>query len=345
MSSEFFFHSKVFFTGVADSLSIHRILPLVVNDSAISLVTAKILVTNCFLLIGSIFLFQRGIVPIINIVHNDIGNSAVKSITDTFIWFLYEVLWLLPICILCYVCSTVWYQELANHSYKYVKGLPKDSSILKSAGHVIYGTLIWFFTFLQVQLLTIVVPLIFSSIQPYLDLFCSRIESNYPLFFAFSSPFRRLLFTSVWSVSYLLQFCGFAMMCMLYGWYAFDPQWIAVGTDPDTRCGLMERHWAYFIGFGFPYVVLIKSTSFFVGFGAFLAIFPLCIMLGSVSDFQLPYRNRDNKESNAKKGDETGDVKNEQQPMILPVFALSKKWTLACLKAINRSTFQKTKLK
>jgi hypothetical protein len=109
----------------------------------------------------------------------------------------------------------------------------------------------------------------------------------------------------------------------------------------------MERHWAYFIGFGFPYVVLIKSTSFFFGFGAFLAIFPVCIMLGSVSDFQLPYRKPlvENENKDAKKGDESNDVKNEQQLLILPVFALSRKWTLACLKALNRTTLYKTKLK
>ena len=66
-------------------------------------------------------------------------------------------------------------------------------------------------------------------------------------------------------------------------------QWIAANVDPDARCGLMERHWAYFVGFGSPYVLLLKSTSFFVGFGTFLALFPFCIMLGSLSSYSAPY--------------------------------------------------------
>ena len=67
-------------------------------------------------------------------------------------------------------------------------------------------------------------------------------------------------------------------------------QWIAANVDPDARCGLMERHWAYFMGFGAPYVLLLKNTSFFVGFGTFLALFPFCIMLGSLSSYSAPYQ-------------------------------------------------------
>mmetsp|Transcript_1926 Transcript_1926/g.3059 ORF Transcript_1926/g.3059 Transcript_1926/m.3059 type:complete len:341 (+) Transcript_1926:117-1139(+) len=334
--SDFYFQSKVFAIGISDSLSINRILPLVVNDSAISFITAKILVAFCVLLICFQYLFHRGIVPVANIFQIDISTVIAENNTENFVWY---IIGLVPICLQMYRYSMSWYQELADYSYKYVKGSPKDSSLLKSDDPANRGTWIWLFTFLQVQLLTSVVPLLFNSIQPYLDLLCTRFESHYPLFFASSSPFRRLLFTAFWSTSFLLQFCGFAMMCMLYGSYAFDPQWIADGMDPYKRCDLMERHWAYFIGFGFPYVVLVKSTSFFVGFGAFLAVFPLCIMLGSVSDFQLPYKNR-LEESRSKKEDEPEDVKKEQQIIILPVFALSKKWT----EAVTTKFTKKTKL-
>jgi hypothetical protein len=53
----------------------------------------------------------------------------------------------------------------------------------------------------------------------------------------------------------------------------------------------METHWSYFFGFGLPYTILMRSTSFFVGYGVFLALFPFCIILGSTTDFTLAYRH------------------------------------------------------
>ena len=39
-------------------------------------------------------------------------------------------------------------------------------------------------------------------------------------------------------------------------------------------------------GFGFPYTLLVKHVSFFVGYGSYMALFPFCIMLGGISDYE-----------------------------------------------------------
>lgn len=127
------------------------------------------------------------------------------------------------------------------------------------------------------------------------------------------------------------------------------PQWIAADVDPDRRCGIMEKHWAYFIGFGFPYVVVLKNTSFFVGFGTFLALFPFCIILGSVTDFTLPYRQLkgsisaekgEEGEKEKEMGEEGQKVKTQERQkgfvaVPLPLFSLAKNWTLQTLKLID----------
>jgi hypothetical protein len=61
-------------------------------------------------------------------------------------------------------------------------------------------------------------------------------------------------------------------------------------VDTDVRLAIIERHWAYFFGFGLPYVLMLRYTSFFVGYGLFLALFPFCIMMGSLSDYSAPYQ-------------------------------------------------------
>ena len=41
-----------------------------------------------------------------------------------------------------------------------------------------------------------------------------------------------------------------------------------------------------YVGFGIPYTLLVKNVSFFVGYGSYMALFPFCIMLGGISDYE-----------------------------------------------------------
>ena len=122
--------------------------------------------------------------------------------------------------------------------------------------------------------------------------------------------------------------------CM-YGWYGFDPKWIASGMDPDERFGILERHWAYFMGFGFPYVMLMENTSFFVGYGTFLALFPFCIMLGSVSEYTDAYAAHMPKKS------ATLDIRSNS----LPIFKTAQNWTLLAIRYIDKQSYDSRKKK
>ena len=98
--------------------------------------------------------------------------------------------------------------------------------------------------------------------------------------------------------------------------YGFDPSWISADVDPDERCRIMEKNWTYFVGFGLPYVIILKNSSFFFGYGVFLALFPFCIMLGSVTDPSL-----------------------HSTSFPLRLFYLSQQATLSMLKYIDKKTF------
>jgi hypothetical protein len=86
------------------------------------------------------------------------------------------------------------------------------------------------------------------------------------------------------------------MVCILYGWYPYDMIWLS-NPSPASTSGSsasaslvpfynrVEVYWLYFLGYGLPYALLFRYSSFFVGYGVYLMLFPLSIMMSCVSDF------------------------------------------------------------
>jgi hypothetical protein len=124
----------------------------------------------------------------------------------------------------------------------------------------------------------------------------------------------------------------------------FELYRISNDVDADTRLTIIETHWPYFLGFGLPYVLLFKFTSFFIGYGIFLAIFPFGIMMGSLSDYKEPYLyfsvstgpGKNDKKKNKKT--DTMITDNTIQDNIVPpmeIFHYARVWTLASIKTFN----------
>ena len=148
----------------------------------------------------------------------------------------------------------------------------------------------------------------------YTDIYCMsecvyRVYSTYMLFIclrAYTSYSPQLLLSSPYS--YLYSY-------LIYGR-------ISSGADPDTRFSRVEKFWPYFLGFGLPYLLLMKLTDFYVGYGLFLALFPFCIMLGSIYDYRVAQVY-------------TGGNTQMRIPP-LPVFGLARKWTQGLLRSAGR---------
>ena len=90
----------------------------------------------------------------------------------------------------------------------------------------------------------------------------------------------------VYIIAWTFKIIGFLMACIFNGWYGFDATWSCEGLKPDERYRLVERHWAYLLGFGLPYTIIIKSTDFFLGYGLYLVLYPLCIISASKIDIK-----------------------------------------------------------
>mmetsp|Transcript_13410 Transcript_13410/g.12144 ORF Transcript_13410/g.12144 Transcript_13410/m.12144 type:complete len:331 (-) Transcript_13410:7-999(-) len=257
--------------GLNDSLSIQKSIMLVCSDSVILFNTFKIVAMNLALLLGSISMYEGGILPFL-ISNGGIFDKQQKEskynvvIIENTAFTLYHFFWIIPIYFLCYGCSITWYQELSDIVFYKLNGTKVNKDVKKSISESIYATFVWLFTFIEVQLLTIFIPTVIIT------------------FSALINPRFTILITILKSFAYSFKMVGSTIMSILYGWYGFDSYWVSKGFTPDERYKKIESNWLYLFGFGLPYVVIIKTTSFFVGYGIFLALFPFCIIQGALSD-------------------------------------------------------------
>ncbi len=188
------------------------------------------------------------------------------------LWLLFHGLWLIPIYVMCYLASTSWYQEIGDEIVREKKGTPLKNAVATGT----YAFIVWLMIFLQYMILNLVVPLMCDKLLPmsqYLDTFVGR------------SLELSLTFIKHISISIAI-----ILQCVLYGWYGFDPHWIAERVTPDDRFLLIQKHWAYVVGFGMPYVIIIRTTDFFVGYGIYLGLFPFCIMLACTAIQEKAYK-------------------------------------------------------
>ena len=264
-----------FLQGLSDSLSLHRTVPLLWNSRIIAAIVTRVMAANVIILIGSILIYSRGIK--VALAALDSGGYS-SALTSHLVFMLYHSLWLMPIWTLCYASSMAWYQELGDHTYKYLKGLPKDKSLKKSLVYGTYATILWFIIFVESIAFSSVMPPLVLRLLPLAE---AAVGSNTVLL--------TLLYWGAHSGSYLLQTFGAVLTCGLYGWYGFDVLWIAADVSPDQRFAIMERHLPYFLGFGLPYLMINRATTFFYGYGLFLALFPFCIMSAGVADARRGY--------------------------------------------------------
>lgn len=272
--------------AIADSLSIHKSFRILSKSNQIAQTTGLTVVANGVLLLGSIALFHKGINPLINYIKSsdsdDIIENNSSALFDFSVYSFYHVLWILPMWILCYSVSTVWYQEIANLTYRLSKGSPHQTSPKSDVANIIYGVIVWICVLSQTLIIDVVIPSILAGVSEF-------IERNFPLLFG--SIVTKLFFLyPLRSIRYICKFTGASLMSITYGWYGFDLLWISDGMDPDQKFAIVETYWLYFLGFGMPYMVLMKSSSFFAGYGLYLLLYPFKIMISSSCDFEAIYK-------------------------------------------------------
>ena len=155
--------ANIFSAGIGDIFSIHKIITILINNRDVLMETIRILGSNFAMLLGSIATFRMIISPSISSIQ---GTLGVDEEEFQLISTCFHLLWVVPIYILCYMSSLAWYQNLADLTYKHVHGgAPKTASIKVALTQTVYSTLVWLFIFIEVQIVTIVLPLIFQYIS------------------------------------------------------------------------------------------------------------------------------------------------------------------------------------
>ena len=144
-----------------------------------------------------------------------------------------------------------------------------------------------------------------------------------------SKPVSPHFSAPLFMLSWCFKVMGFFMASIFYGWYGFDATWLCEGYKPDDRYRLVERHWAYLLGFGFPYAVVIKSTDFFLGYGLYLLLYPLCIISACAVDIK--------KRTKVEDDDKRPDKRLEPHEILtIPLFDLPQFVTSVFLGGIDK---------
>lgn len=301
-------HVSVFCGGVVDSFSFHRAAKFVVNSASVRQeigMTVKMytkfcaffvlihaayvlmqLMANGCLLLGSVFLYTYFIEPVSHLMR----GAEATYVASMSVWSFYHLLWVLPIWGLCYGVSLGCYQTIADdvHRLQQSESRSKRTSagqsldVKRSISGSVYAALVWALMFLQIRVFDLLLP---SLLRHAARVVLAALQALHPpppvLQVATLVLVQPLLLTGQG-----LQLFGLIIGAIVYGWYGFDMEWIAAGQEPEQRFRAVEQHWVYFCGFGLPYLLLLKCTSFFLGYGVYLMLFPFTIMLGSVCDWQ-----------------------------------------------------------
>lgn len=199
------------------------------------------------------------------------------------------------------------------------KGQPRTGDIKSTIISSLYSFLVWLFAFLELQLVSLLLP----SFCDKFSFMVSKLVSPH-----LSAP----IFLLTWG----LKVVGFIMASIFYGWYGFDATWLCEGYTPDDRYRLVERHWAYLLGFGLPYTIVIKSTDFFLGYGLYLLLYPLCIISACVVDIKKRTKVEED-ENRSDKGFKSHEI------FSIPLFDLPQFVTSAFLGGIDKQYKYKDK--
>ncbi|TMW68796.1 hypothetical protein Poli38472_006264 [Pythium oligandrum] len=249
MSAAFATAFKAFCDGVQHAISLHRILLFYLNSRLICVSSAKCFVLNGLIFLGSIYFFDRAVIPVIHLFGEILQRSVaatpthaddVRDRVDGFVFLLYQVLWMYPIYCISFILNTIWYQEIADDAYMQQHGKPSPSPVADMIRDEMYRAILVAFFLLQTVL------------------------------------------------SYLLPVVGplvsFIHLSWLYSLYCFEYKWSLAGWSLEKRLGHLEQNWAYFAGFGAPFTLATFFVPNFVSKGIFALLFPVFLLLAIACD-------------------------------------------------------------
>ncbi|KAI8580552.1 hypothetical protein K450DRAFT_236161 [Umbelopsis ramanniana AG] len=114
---------------------------------------------------------------------------------------------------------------------------------------------------------------------------------------------------------------SFIVSCWFISYYCFEFKWVNLGLTMDQRMSSLERHWAFFLGFGIPLTTLTFFLSSLRAAAVYAIFFPSFVIMATTAVVQPPLSARPH---SIPSGSSVG-LKDLELPDRLPIFTGVKK--------------------
>lgn len=259
-----------YFRGLHDSLSLHHTLEIFLSLPSIRLPIIKCLLMNGLIFIGSIYLFNDVVKPLLwstsrslFSLPNTTPNESLFS-PYSFLSFIYHILWVLPLYIITYCVNLDFYDTVAKEVDKYQLNKENVATHInqtkkedvgrthpRKIAEVIYRFCFIWIMIAQGWFLSKFIP---GALFPMLGLGLGFVSSSF-----------------------------------LFSFYAFDYKWSFRGTDLSQSFRTIELDMSYFFGWGTPSALITSlfSSSIFISLAIFATLLPFCLIQAIVVNKQV----------------------------------------------------------
>lgn len=267
--------SLLWFEGFKEACCLHRVVILCLRSRTLSIRTGQCFLLNGFIFLGSIFILNSIVIPTLQwILPGQCPCSEGLCSCGAILKFysllrlglvqLFYVLWFYPLCILSFVLSNIWYNDIAKYGFvamgKYklasIKpanqsdgltmektGMDKPSGIggvMIAIGEQVYSVLLLNFFFLEVY--------------------------------------------AIGYIPYVGTALNFLLLSWIYAYYSFEYKWNLSELSLEKRLDFFESNWAFFAGFGNPCILGIFFFPRLVSYGVMAILFPLFVLTATASE-------------------------------------------------------------
>jgi len=116
----------VWISGVRDALTVYQFVFFLARSEVIRFRTLQCFMLNGVIFLGSIFLFNWAINPLLGLLRRLVQDDDAWATDLIFASFsvLYKMLWIYPIYCISFILSTFMYQEIADHALALLRQKP-----------------------------------------------------------------------------------------------------------------------------------------------------------------------------------------------------------------------------
>lgn len=171
-----------------------------------------------------------------------LGSMFLQGYFNNWFLALYYLCWIFPLYITSMVLSVFWIQDIFDEAYRISNQNKKDKLKLRKA-----------------NILDTMANLVFRKGIMFIYLFQTMIISQLPF--------------------YLGDVLSVIFYSWLYSYYCFEYKIFALNLNTEESIQVFEANWAYYLGFGLLFTIILYSYPGLVSSGFFALLFPFLVLL------------------------------------------------------------------